>query len=84
MAHNPKLFETRWATDGAREHVSDITLLDLFAGMAMQGLLAGWPDDDDPKDYPNKITEDSYELARMMLEEREKYLKGESDAEKTS
>lgn len=85
MAKNPRLFEPLWRNGAVEAHISTITLLDLFAGMAMQGLLASWriKDDGDPKDNVHKITEDSYELARVMLEEREKHLKGESDAEKT-
>lgn len=83
MENNPDLFiagHHETATGEVITWSSDITLLDLFAGMAMQGLVAGWrmDADGDPKDNVHKIAEDSYELASQMLEEREKTLKGET------
>ncbi len=79
--NNPVLFEN-CGKETPSWIRTEITLLDLFAGMAMQGFVAGWRAEvgDDPKDNVHKITEDSYELARVMLIERERFTQGESNA----
>lgn len=50
----------------------DIKLLDHFAGLAMQGLVAaGWADQ---AIQNSGIAEQAYTIAKMMLEEREKHV----------
>ena len=78
---NPKLFlNADPSLSGIR---TEITLLDLAALFAIQGLIASWHitgKGDFPEDNPGKIVEDSFAMGRAFLEEREKYSKGESNA----
>lgn len=76
---NPSVFpneETVWEGDESRivEHPG-MSLLDHFAGLAMQGLMAN-PRDvhviGDDKSTKNGVSELSYAIARAMLEERAK------------
>ena len=47
------------------------SLRDLFAGMALQGILAGWPADGAPP-KPKLVAVEAFEFADAMLAEREK------------
>lgn len=89
--NNPKLIRARMGAS----FVCDITLLDLFAGIAFHALLQM----SENKDFQGKVEEraknhgmtpeaylakDSYIWGMHLLEQREEILKkGESDAEKT-
>ena len=78
MENNPDLFiagHHETSTGKVITWSTEITLLDLFAGMALQGMLA---DDSDRLD--NAAAKEAYETAKAMLEERERITKGETDA----
>lgn len=85
---NPKLFEGPYP-GGTPLIRSEITLLDLFAGMALHSLIAA----SDQKKFRdeavkrakkagmpvcNYIARDAYRWGENMLEERDKIMKGES------
>ena len=76
MENNPDLFIAGYHETSTGRVVTwstEITLLDLFAGMAMEGMLASGDDE------PAKVMATSaYSFAKAMLEEREKNLKGEA------
>jgi hypothetical protein len=81
---NPKLFERdpleKVLTKGG--YLTDITLLDLFAGMAMVGLL-GSPSMVKCNDKTilvgeKDIAASAYNMARFMLKERETVMKKEN------
>ena len=70
--NNPKLFS--FAKAGDLEHgKTDITLRDLFAGMALAGISSRFKGD--PADVVSRavgISEDAYIIAECMLAERAK------------
>lgn len=49
-----------------------MSLLDWFAGMAMQGEIAGLGENDNWAPYMSSIAERSYHMASAMLAERER------------
>lgn len=62
-------FPTSGITDG-------MSLLDWFAGQAMNGALAGRPASGVTDASIELIAADSYKMARAMLDERERIAKG--------
>ncbi len=60
----PRLF------DNNHENYTGMTLRDYFAAKAMQGNIAGWPNDQ--LFNPDGIAEHAYTIADAMLKEREK------------
>lgn len=69
---NPKLVRTRHDA-GAELVESDITLRDLFAGMALQGMLATDAQPEPILDHVDKLNfaSEAYEWADAMLRARE-------------
>jgi len=61
---NPPLF---YATTASAEYATDITLRDLFAGMAA----TGWMRCDKQLPSPQKVAKAAYELADALLSARE-------------
>ena len=57
--------------DGVAEEQKGMTLLDYFAGQAMQGIMT---DEVCRSSGRTQIARDSYLIAQAMLEEREKHL----------
>ena len=66
--NNPKLFETNLFL-GVNRTETDITLLDLFAGMAMQAIVAT-PGRADTRE----TVRTAYHVAQAMLEERDRVM----------
>ena len=78
MENNPDLFIAGYHETSTGRVVTwstEITLLDLFAGAALQGMLAN-----DSDRIDEATAKEAYEIAQAMLYEREKNLKGDKDA----
>ncbi len=66
---NPKAFPSELHYVDTTTFSGGMTLLDYFAGRAMQGITV-------KRDYTaESVSEDSYKIAKAMLKEREKYIK---------
>lgn len=89
--NNPKLVEPVWRDNVVIGHCSNITLLDLFAGIALHSLLQmshskAFRDKAKKKAkkygmrVENCLAQDAYMWGKNMLEERENILKGDNDA----
>lgn len=74
---NPPLFWIERASsvagiDWPDHYTTDITLRDLFAGMAMQAILASFPPDSTADGRASIAPSEAYALADAMLKERAK------------
>jgi hypothetical protein len=93
--NNPRLFEESYPHSGKDGYVTDITLLDLFAGIAFHSLhqmacIKRHENEirkraEQAKMTPeNYLAKEAYKWGKTLLKERESIMKGESNAKKTS
>lgn len=72
--NNPSLFWDACAPGQPQRFYTELTLLDLLAGMAMEGLIVGGIGEGSSV-APPTVAKSAYEFARAMLEERERIFK---------
>lgn len=60
----------QWHPNGTGNQVSGMTLRDWFAGMALQGYLASWPESGVKVEHIPTITMKCFQFADAMLKER--------------